>query len=722
MTSLNFSRPKVIRVFMLAASLLLASLLVTYFVGEHALASHRRIAAIRSLLSHLEVFISTLKDAETGQRGYLLTGDERFLEPYRRSLATAHDEMATLRAAAASGELPAERVDAMVQLAEEKLEELGKTVQMRQDGEGDRALARVRSGFGRLVMDKIRVEVGGLATAKEAELRAALNYAESAVTIRTLTFIGTSVLNLAFLGWACRRITREMVIRETAELENVRQKELLATSLSSIGDGVILTDVNGGITFLNPEAERLTGWKSAEASGKYLPEVFRIINETSREAVENPVEKVLRLGTTVGLANHTILISRGGGETAIDDSAAPIRQPGGPLFGVVLVFRDFTAQRKAEEDRTRLAAIVEFSSDAIFSENLEGVIQTWNAGAERMFGYSAAETIGKSTSLLIPEECRVDEAQLMEKIRTGQPLIQFETVRLAKGSRRIPVMINVSPHRDHDGQIVGASEILHDITEILAARQTLARGKEELEGLVEERTTRLTEMVTELQQLSYAITHDMRAPLRAMSMFAQLLIEKSLNGNRPKDELNYCRRILTGANRLDLLIRDALNYSQAVLRELPLEPIDLSGLLHGLIETYPNLNPDVADITIEGRVPWVFGNESLLTECFSNLLGNAVKFVAPGVRPKVRVWGEVSEEWARIWIQDNGIGIDPRAHPRLFGMFQKLESGYEGTGIGLAIVRKVVERMGGKVGVESVPEQGSRFWVELRICPTDTRS
>ena len=165
------------------------------------------------------------------------------------------------------------------------------------------------------------------------------------------------------------------------------------------------------------------------------------------------------------------------------------------------------------------------------------------------------------------------------------------------------------------------------------------------------------------------------------------------------------------------LINDALNYTKAALQELPLQEVDLSKLVRGLLDTYPNLHAENMGISIDGPLPIVLGNESLLTQCFSNLLGNAVKFVARGVRPKVRVCSENKDGFARIWVEDNGIGIPKRSQPLLFAMFRKLDTQYEGTGIGLAIVRKAVERMGGKVGVESEPGQGSRFWVELRVAP-----
>jgi PAS domain S-box-containing protein len=280
-------------------------------------------------------------------------------------------------------------------------------------------------------------------------------------------------------------------VREKLMDEVKRNRDWLQTTLVSIGDAVIATDAEGLVTLINPVAEKLTGWSLQEVQGKLLAEVFCIINEQTRQTVENPVDRVRRLKKVVGLANHTILISKSGQEIAIDDSGAPIFGPDGELTGIVLVFRDVTEQREAERATAHLAAIVEYSGDAILTKSLDGILQTWNAGAERLFGYTAYEVIGKSVTILIPPDRLDEESEILQHIRQGQPSERLETVRLGKDGRRIRVSLGVSPIKDADGRI-GASNVIHDITELTAAREALLKARDELEDRVKERTLELT--------------------------------------------------------------------------------------------------------------------------------------------------------------------------------------------------------------------------------------
>jgi PAS domain S-box-containing protein len=256
------------------------------------------------------------------------------------------------------------------------------------------------------------------------------------------------------------------------------------------------------------------------------------------------------------------------------------------------------------------------------------------------------------------------------------------------------------------GEFLGLAGSSPDVTE-------RKEFQAELERLVAERTARLQEMVSELEHFSYTITHDLKAPLRAMRGFAEIasMVAGDSVSKEAKDALG---RITTSAERMDALITDALDYSRSVRQELPLTDVDTGGLLRGMLDSYPELQPSKAHVQVEGKLPVVLGNQAGLTQCFSNLLGNAVKFVRPGEKPEIRVWAEEREGWARIWVEDKGIGISKEMLPRVFDMFSRGSKGYEGTGVGLALVRKVTQRMGGRAGVESEEGKGSRFWLQVK--------
>ncbi len=273
---------------------------------------------------------------------------------------------------------------------------------------------------------------------------------------------------------------------------------------------------------------------------------------------------------------------------------------------------------------------------------------------------------------------------------------------------------------DPAGAVVGLRWSVRDITKrkraeeaLRQARDELVRANADLEQKVQERTAQLQEMVAELEHFSYTITHDMRAPLRAMQGLGNLLVGECADCLHPARR-NFIRLIAESANRMDQLITDALDFSKIMRHQFDLLPVDAGALLRGIVESYPQFQPPKAEVVIEPNIPRVLANEAGLTQVCSNLLGNAVKFVEPGKLPQVRVWAESRGQWVRLWFQDNGIGIEKDYQDRIWEMFQQLSKSYEGTGIGLALVRKTVERMRGQTGVESEPGQGSRFWVELR--------
>lgn len=267
-----------------------------------------------------------------------------------------------------------------------------------------------------------------------------------------------------------------------------------------------------------------------------------------------------------------------------------------------------------------------------------------------------------------------------------------------KATRFVGVMIDITDRKEAENQLHAAHALLSD----KAAH---------LESLVKERTASLEETIGELEAFSYSIAHDLRGPLRSMIGFANILIHDHAD-TLNEEARSHLRRIASAAERMDRLTRDVLHYSSIVRTKPEPEPVDAHALVRDLLETYPALSPDVADIRVQGTLPAVLANAALLTQVFSNLLENAVKFVAPGVSPLVRVSAERHEGRVRFLIEDNGIGIPAQFREKIFGVFERLHTHYVGTGIGLAIVKKAVERMRGTLGVTS-GGQGSTFWFEL---------
>jgi signal transduction histidine kinase len=310
----------------------------------------------------------------------------------------------------------------------------------------------------------------------------------------------------------------------------------------------------------------------------------------------------------------------------------------------------------------------------------------------------------------------------MEQVKRGERVEPFETVRLRKDGVPLQISLTLSPLIDSAGRIIGASKISRDITHrkrneeaLRQAQVQLADRASQLEKLVAERTAKLQETVAELESYSYSIAHDMRAPLRSMASFARLVQTEHAE---QLDEVGkkHLARIVAAAQRLDRLVTDVLNYSRVSRRKLELEPVDSEKLLDEAIRNEPTFQSPRAEIEIQRPLHKVMAHEPSLMQVVNNLFSNAVKFVLPGVVPRVTVRSEVANNDVRLWFEDNGIGIAPADKERIFSLFGRLypAAEFEGTGIGLTIVRKAVERMGGQVGVESEPGKGSRFWIQLK--------
>ncbi len=330
------------------ALLLVATFGGTFWVWRLGVNNGAAMRAEQSCLLNLQTTLDTLKDAETGQRGFVITGDESYLQPYNEAVKKLPANMSEMKNSVDAGELSNQDFNFIASLAKDKVDELQRVIDLRRTKGMDAAVAEVRTNTGKQAMDEVRNRITSISTQKQAEIENRAIFRDSVRSFHTTAFAITTILNLGFLYWAFGRVRTEMSEREAATQDVLQQKILLGVTLSSIGDAVIVTDPQANIMFLNKVAEELTGWRRTEAVGKPCATIFNIINETTRRPANNPVEKVLRTGVIVGLANHTLLIRRDGTEIPIDDSGAPIRGPDGEIHGAVLVFRDFSEHKEVE--------------------------------------------------------------------------------------------------------------------------------------------------------------------------------------------------------------------------------------------------------------------------------------------------------------------------------------------------------------------------------------
>jgi PAS domain S-box-containing protein len=357
-------------VFAITALGVIASTLLTYWFGNRVLEAHAREQLRRDGIARLEQLESIVKDAETGQRGFIITGDESYLGPFNEASERLPGELEELQGFPWIDINPDE-IGRVVQLIQQKVAELRSTIEKRRSAGFASVVPIIRAGSGKELMDKLRAEVVQLKERQLSALGADAKMSDRATRTRTLVFLFSGALNIAIFGWAYRRITeifqqRDVALRESSRrgFELQQQKDLLNVTLTSIGDCVMVSDKEGRITFMNPVAEQVTGWKFEEAQDRPTTEVFRILNEHTRQPVESPVEKVMKNGVIVGLANHTLLVRKNGSEVPIDDSGAPIRDANGDVRGVVLVFRDFSEHKRTERELLEAKEAAETASKA----------------------------------------------------------------------------------------------------------------------------------------------------------------------------------------------------------------------------------------------------------------------------------------------------------------------------------------------------------------------
>jgi PAS domain S-box-containing protein len=496
--------------------------------------------------------------------------------------------------------------------------------------------------------------------------------------------------------------------REDALLDAQNARDSLATTLASIGDAVISTNVEGQVVLVNLAAQGLLRRPEAEIIGRHLDEVFHIVNEFSREKVESPVDKVLRERAVVGMANHTVLITKDGAEIPIDDSGAPIRDKNGNIHGTVLVFRDVTSRRRADETGRLLAAIVQSSDDAIIGHTLDGVITSWNKGAARIFGYSEEEMLCQTTAALAPEDG--DEMpEVLNRIRNGERVEQYLAVRRTRSGTMIDVSVTVSPLYDALGRIIGASKIARDVTEQVRAALRLAALNADLKRTNE----RLARSNEDLERFAFVASHDFQEPLRTITVYSQLLV-RSYSGVLDDKAAQYVENIVTGTQRIRDLLSDLLSYTEVGVKpEETTQEVDLNGVLEKVMQALAVSIAESGAVITSDPLPVIRAFEGHFIPLFQNLIANAIKYRSEAP-PRINISVREIDRKLQFAVADNGIGIAPEFHDKVFVAFKRLHGKHiPGTGIGLAICQRVVERYQGRIWVESEAGEGATFLFTL---------
>jgi PAS domain S-box-containing protein len=540
-------------------------------------------------------------------------------------------------------------------------------------------------------------------------------YVLEAYRVLTLTVIGIYPVISLLIG---KILLDEEDIK--IYIEQIKEREsLYRITLYSIGDAVITTDIRGMVQQMNQIAEHLTGWKESEARNKSLAEVFNIINEENRSKAEIHVEKVINEGTVVGLTNHTLLISKNGKEIPIADSGSPIKNENGQMTGMVLVFRDQTEERNIQraliesEERYRTLLEVAPVGIAVYSENLITFINP--AGAYLLGTNSIGKIIGKPLgSIIHPAGLKESAGRFRRMIAGEKGLYPTEDVYIRLDGAALDVEVMASP-LTYKG-IPAVQFLFIDITQRKKAENEIKRLNTDLEKRIEERTAELMETNKELEAFAYSVSHDLRAPLRAIDGFARFLME-DYNTVLDEEGNSIVQVIRLNSKRMGHLIDDLLTFSRLSRAQMRFSTVDMNPIVKSV---YRELTDENSGMRIDFRCDSLIdanGDKHMIRQVWTNLISNAIKYSSNREAATISITSRNEGGMAVYCIQDNGAGFNMKYADKLFGVFQRLHSNkeFEGTGVGLAIVKRIVHRQGGKVWAEGEVDKGARFYFSLPV-------
>lgn len=662
---------------------------------------------------------SMLVDAETAQRGYLYTGEPRYLAPFATA-GQVNSHIDVLERLVADNPQQAQLIPSLRELARQKIDELSSTVALYQAGKSAEARATVLSDHGKRIMDQIRDLLRRMRE-RETDLHSWRSQ-QTARSQRTtlLSLYGLTVVSLAGLLILCLWILRDIRTRERHAEVIRRQEEWWRVTLTSIGDAVIATDADARITFINPIAESITGFRSREAVGRLLKEVLPLFNEETLEEVPNPIEKVLTTGAIAGLANHTVVKRRNGSFVPIEDSAAPIRDSANQIVGVVLVFRDATQERELsrlqkEAEETVRASEARLQS-AASAANMG--LWTWNIGTNEilaneqckaLFDVAPGEKFEYATAIgrLHSEDRHKTEAAIAASIKTGGLYNAEYRVVWRDGSVRWISAAGRCSCDDH-GQPITLAGACVDITE----RRTL------------EEAVRVSHSLSAASRLAHELAHHINNPLAIVTQSLYLLSDRATDPRLKPDLLKAAEdataRVAHISRQLLGLHAPRQSPSLVCLNDL------MDDAIHAYVSAFPAGSVEIYRDYHDGAE--IFASSSDMRQLCANLLANVFEHAKGGGKIAVRMRqarDPISGHFGvRLVVADNGPGIPDHLRHTIFDAFFSTKDS-KGMGLGLWTARGIVNKYGGAIRwkTSTRPQRsGTVFQVFLPTSPEPVRT
>jgi PAS domain S-box-containing protein len=675
--------------------------------------SSATIVTIRSLMQMNQDLLVRMEDAETGQRGYLLTGREGYLAGYDSAARAVPAELDRYEAGSRGEPEIAQRVRLLRALTAEKFAELRSTIELRRTKGLAAAMELVGTDAGMRTMERIRAVSEEAREALENRRQQSWDELEREARIdRSLTLAGALVLAaLVFAG--AFMLTGSALAQQSLAAVAAASSELLRTTFYSIGDAVITTDARGAVRMMNPVAERMTGYKESEARTLPAEQIFRIVNQVNHEEVESPIRRVLREGQVVGLGNHTVLILRTGAEIPIDDSGAPIRGVDGSLEGVVLVFRDITQRKKAEEalelSERRFRTLADSAPVMIWTDGPDGARTFFNQPWLRFTGRSWNDEAGMGWKQGVHPEDSRRRQEIYDRARAARQPFAVEFRLRRHDGEYCWILGRGVPQFGVDGEFLGYIGTCTDIDDRKRAEEKM-RQAAKLESL---------------GVLAGGIAHDFNNLLVGIMGNASLL-EDYIPAGSPATEL--VKNLQLSSDRAARLTKQMLAYSGR--GRFFVEALDLSEQVRQIVGLIGASIPKNVEVRLElaENPPIIEADASQLQQIVMNLVINAgeaagpeggVVTVSTGARTVEE--GTVTDfgaggtlapgEYATLTVQDNGCGMDAETMSKVFDPF--FTTKFTGRGMGLAAVSGIVRGHRGAIKVDSAPNEGARFEVYL---------